>query len=737
MTTGSIARTLRVGMFKRAATADPRAVSDFGVVRTLSRANPYFWDVALAAFLFAADVAEMRFLHSLYWSEREIASFPILVAVATLRAGALGFRRRYPVQVSILISTTLITFPTHGLSYLFESYAPALSPALAGDPGWWPTALGWTSILEGLVGVYTVTALRGRSAGAWTFVWNWICLQPWLLPQILTYGPAAVLYHPLIVGIAFYLGDVRRRLLAAFSEVAERSDRIDQGRLKDAEDAVRNERSEMSAELQDVVARNLRKMVDKAMEARRNLASSETELLVRSIEEIEHTGRAALSDARRALGLLRDETASPPLKPAAHHGGGKPETPTTSDAVSVEKESSTGSLKRVSATDVSFVVLLMILMISEIGLDQSAPPWSAIGRAAHLPDVSAMLLLTIPLVFRRLTPLPVAILVCGGFAIHALVGHFFTLSELIALLAAVYSVWAVRGGGWEGVLSLIIAALVVPLARAQLAGVFQFGLLTVYFPYLAAACFLGWQERRLELALELKMGQEQELERLAEAELERARTEERLRIARELHDVTAHSLSVMTIQAGAARMVADKQPEKALRALSAVEETGRRAEGELSDVFGGVLSDGGADTPVGIHALPFLVEQMRESGLSIDLDLSSDFPRLSPGLDLSIYRVVQEALTNSAKHAGPTNVRVRVECVEGAVLVDVDDDGPAQRTAGEQGRSSTDDPGSRGLLGIRERVNAYGGFVSARDDHPAGFSLHVRVPTGLDGQVAG
>lgn len=687
-------------------------------------------DVALVVLLLVADVIELRFLHSLFWPEREIATLPLLTAFALIRAGALLLRRLHPIAASIIVSATMITVPTHGLSYLFRSFWPAFTPVLGGDPGWWPTAFGWTALLEVLISVYTVAALRGRRPAIGVGAWHMLCIAPWFLPQVVTWGPGPLLIGPLVLGIPIYLGGVRRRTIAVISQVETRRDRIDSGRREGATDAARIERERISDELQGLVAEHLRKMVEQARIARTEVETSGSMLKTReAIAAIERTGRAALTDARRALGLLRED--SLPVQQSA---------PISSERDIKENGISLGEDSRADGTEhhaddpdgskptnLVFTSLLSAYFLSEIG--GNLPPWRALGNLAHFWDITAMLLIVTPFVFVRRVPLLMSLLVTGGFALHASAGHFFGIASVIALLAGVYTVWAVKGLA-QGLAAFTAAALVLPLAEEQLAGVFQFGLLTIYFPFLPAACFFGWQERKLGSALEVLRRQEAELRLIAEEERERARLEERLRIARELHDVSAHTLSVMTIQAGAARTVADKAPAQARRALRLIEETGRRAQGEIDGLFSGSV-EATEQARLGLDALPSLVEDMRAAGLYVELDLSPPQEPLPRGLDISLYRVVQEALTNAVKHAGPTRVRIRIECTARASAVEVVDEGAINPPSARTSRSSTDHPGGRGLIGIQERVKAYGGTMNA-GSRGRGFSVQVSIPINHD-----
>ncbi|WP_246267037.1 sensor histidine kinase [Nonomuraea typhae] len=213
------------------------------------------------------------------------------------------------------------------------------------------------------------------------------------------------------------------------------------------------------------------------------------------------------------------------------------------------------------------------------------------------------------------------------------------------------------------------------------------------------------------------------LERAREADTRAARAEERSRIARELHDVIAHHVSVMTVQAAAARKVLTADPELAEEALSAIEHIGRKAMAEMRDIVGVLRAGSPAELgpQPGMSALPALVEQMREAGLITRLTVEGDAISVPAGIDLAAYRLVQEGLTNSLRHAGPgaeAVVTVRHEPRE--LDVRVEDDG--RGAAGVSARAG------HGLVGIRERVALYGGILSIGPRPGGGFEVRARFP---------
>ena len=212
-----------------------------------------------------------------------------------------------------------------------------------------------------------------------------------------------------------------------------------------------------------------------------------------------------------------------------------------------------------------------------------------------------------------------------------------------------------------------------------------------------------------------------------EEEERRAIALERSRIARELHDVLAHNLSVMVVQASAARRVLDKNPLQAVEVAALIERTGRDALAEIRQLFGPMRrGEGeGLSGPPSIARVEELARRARAAGLRVELRVSGDPVALPAGIDLAAYRIVQEALTNAIKHSGSARARVTVAYEPNEVALSVEDDGEGPRDGFELEEAG----GGHGLVGMRERAALYGGIVQAGRRDGGGFAVRARLPT--------
>ncbi|MGW0826113.1 sensor histidine kinase [Streptomyces sp. NPDC002845] len=289
-----------------------------------------------------------------------------------------------------------------------------------------------------------------------------------------------------------------------------------------------------------------------------------------------------------------------------------------------------------------------------------------------------------------------------------------------AVLIALYSVGrhaADARWGYLGVVGAAACVTVDGLMGSLPWGEIVFGCLVMFVVW-----YVG---RRLRLRAE----RAEQLRREQAAQAQRIAAEERTHIARELHDVVAHRVSMMTVQAGAARMVAADDPQGAVEAMAAVEEAGRQALDELRHLLGVLRPAADRDRlgpQPGLTDLPRLVEQVREAGLDVSVTDSIRAP-LPARVELSAYRIVQEALTNVLKHSGPrTRAEVRLRGDKEGITVEVLDDGrgvaPSVPGAAREGT------GGHGIVGMRERALLLGGTLDAGPCPGGGFRLTARLP---------
>jgi signal transduction histidine kinase len=345
--------------------------------------------------------------------------------------------------------------------------------------------------------------------------------------------------------------------------------------------------------------------------------------------------------------------------------------------------------------------------------------------------VVVMVLIAAPLLVRRIWPLPVFGWVLVTAAAAGLWDRHLVAGP--APLIALYTVAALLPRRT----ALICAGL---LDVAAIAGLFMTAGAGWWFfaiflsGMVAAAIGLGLYSATRRAYLAELHGRAERLERDRDQQVALAAAAERARIAREMHDVVAHHLTVMTTLAEAAVAAAPSSPEKSAEAMRSVAVTGRRALADTRRLLG-VLRQGPGETlqPVpGLAQLDALIEQVRSAGLDTTLEVRGQPPDLPAGVQLAVYRLVQEALTNTLKHSGAgARASVRLRYLPGELLVDVTDDG-AGITAAPAGFASAAAHApagvGSGLPGMRERIRAYGGDVQAGPRQPAGWSVSARLP---------
>jgi signal transduction histidine kinase len=358
-------------------------------------------------------------------------------------------------------------------------------------------------------------------------------------------------------------------------------------------------------------------------------------------------------------------------------------------------------------------------------------------RAQMPPPSTAVIVawavaLAAPLVLRRRWPLLVLAVTTLHFTRYWAVGQVNEIASWVILGVAVYSAAAYadrRRARWMcgACLLWLIGSGVVLSARAGPIGAVEVAAIAMFdaLPFLLAWP-LGAMMRRLREYRVVLEDRNRQLDQEREVNARRAVLEERVRIARELHDVVAHHVSVMGVQAGVARRLFDRDPPEAVAAIGSVETASRQAIADLQQLVGVLRrqeeGDDLAPQP-SLQRLPELVEHMRQTGLPVKLTTTGEPQQLPAGVELSAYRIIQEALTNTLKHAGPAQAAVTVRYDNGAVEVEVVDDGQGPPPA----RQGT---GGKGLVGMQERVRLYGGRLEAGARPGGGFRVHAVLRSG-------
>jgi signal transduction histidine kinase len=341
------------------------------------------------------------------------------------------------------------------------------------------------------------------------------------------------------------------------------------------------------------------------------------------------------------------------------------------------------------------------------------------GGGRRVTAILLALLHTAPLIWRRSHPeVVLAVMLGSGVAFVATGAPVVGLGP--AVLVAVYSVATHRPPGRS--LPALGAATAVMLVTVAASDSGPGTMLSNAIAF-AVAWLLGDRQRRAVAEAEAERARAAELTRTREQLARQAVVEERLRIARELHDIVAHAMSVITVQAGTARMVMDGSPDVARDALGTIEGMSRQALQEMRRLLSVLRDDDGdgrsalAPAP-GLADLDGLIETAVNAGVRVDLARTGAPVPLPAGADLAAYRIVQEALTNVCRHARATSASVVVDYGPAEVAVEVTDDG-----VGGVAR-----PGGHGLVGMRERAALYGGDVEAAPLPGGGFRVRARIP---------
>jgi signal transduction histidine kinase len=347
------------------------------------------------------------------------------------------------------------------------------------------------------------------------------------------------------------------------------------------------------------------------------------------------------------------------------------------------------------------------------------------GSSANSPLGWAVVvggLATVPLAWRRHAPLAVSLLVSGSLALSPLVGLHWT-KGLVAMLCWLVALYSLGNGapprrmalGGALALSAAISLLITQpgVVASDVATVVVFGI---------GAALAGRAVRVLDFETDVLQARAGQLERERDDRAREAVAEERARMARELHDVIGHSISVMGVQAGAVRRVLHPDQQAEREALLAVERVGRQAIAEMRRLIGLLREPDpgfGATPQPSLRQATDLIDEMRRAGLDVELEVEGSLSDLPAGPDLAAFRLLQEGLTNAMKHAPASHVRARVTRLTAGVSIEVEDDGPGATSNGT---------GGHGLVGMRERVSLYGGSLDAGVAADGGWVVKAWLP---------
>jgi signal transduction histidine kinase len=374
------------------------------------------------------------------------------------------------------------------------------------------------------------------------------------------------------------------------------------------------------------------------------------------------------------------------------------------------------------------MVFLLVDLLMEPAPESEFEQEGALGVILGIAQV-------VPVLYMRRAPLAALTVVYAAFVAHSVLGHQVLWVAQFTSLIGLYQVTCAtdnRQSLFAGAMSLGVIITVFGIIREDLDSAFVLGML--FAAVWIVGNFVRSRRGRLQIA-------EQTVAELSEDQARATRDavrDERARLARELHDVLGHTLNLVVIQAGAAQRVFEASPEKALEAVKSIETTSRQALSDVDRMLG-ILQDPDDTAAAGpsfearpsMSRLGSLVDELRSTGQRVDVVVSGIPARLAPSIDLSAYRVVQEALTNVMTHSAGAKAHVEVEYTDDLLSVTVtNDDSGVDKATNRSG-------GGRGIVGMRERTALFGGeFQAARTDD-GGWRVHATFPIGPARPIGG
>jgi signal transduction histidine kinase len=505
----------------------------------------------------------------------------------------------------------------------------------------------------------------------------------------------------LLLGVPWLAGRGVRKYRRQAARLRELAARLEAEREVSERVAVARERQRMAHATHDAIAHAVGEMIVQASGAEETCAR-DPDRARNALAAVQHSGRDAVDELRTVLGVLRS--------------GNEPALPVGHDELDLEPGCTPGTRSGWAVLDAVSALGLLAL-----GVAYSLNAAALVGQ--RVPALLIQVAAAAAIVLRGSRPFTALPLAALAFAGEALLvdGDPGSPATIAALLLTTYS--AAARAGRRGAIVAAVLALGVPavialaLAGADAADVIL-PVTIVGIPWLAGRAVAAYRRQSAELGV---LAQRLARERDARARL--AVLDERARLARELHDSVAHAISVMVLQAGAAEQILDSRPERAREAMRAVQDVGRDALEQIGSLLG-LLEPADTWPPrsprPGLADLQRLLEAVRQAGLPVQLSMIGEPQPLPPALDEAAYRVVQEALTNTLKHAGAASADVTVRFAGNGVYLDIVDTGvspPPTLTGGH------------GLSGMRERVALHGGLLRAGPaPGGSGFAVYAFLP---------
>ena len=373
----------------------------------------------------------------------------------------------------------------------------------------------------------------------------------------------------------------------------------------------------------------------------------------------------------------------------------------------------------------ALLIVTAAFVIIGIGNAVDPPEAGSVYKKEGLAGILLVIGQTLPLAIALRYPMVALAVIMASFMAHVGLDHdviwVVQFTAIISLFLAI-----TRGGNRQSVLALLLVYLGIVVSFGVFREVDRVGNVMVQTLLFGGLWIIGNLFRtrriRLESAEQVLAVLEAEQDRLAREAVQ----DERARIARDLHDIIGHTLNIIVVQAGAARTVFESRPDQALESLNSIETTARQSLSDMDRMLG-ILRPSEAETPPfgpqpGLEQVDRLAEQFTEAGLPVEVNVAGERRKLPASLDLSAYRIVQEALTNTLKHAGPARARVAISYLAGKLELDIVDDGQGSGDGGNNAGAG------RGLIGMRERVSLFGGELDVGPDPEGGFRVHASLP---------